>query len=68
MCLSEFHERGYLTKELGLLFIASIPMKAGAESFKDFCPISHIGSLCKIVAKILAGGIQKLLPSIISKS
>lgn len=53
--LSEFHKKGILSEELGAAFIALIPKKIGAVSMKDFCPMSLIGSIYKIIAKILAG-------------
>lgn len=65
---SEFQERGILSKELGASFIALIPMKIGAVHVKDFLPISLIGSIYKMVAKVLAGRIKKVLPIIISAS
>lgn len=39
--------------------------KEGASSIKDFRPISLIGSLYKILAKVLANCLQRLLPDII---
>lgn len=52
---------------MGASFIALIPKNAGADHIKDFRPISLIGSLYKIVAKVLANRLQKVLSSIISK-
>lgn len=70
MCFfSKFHDRGILSKEMGATFIALIPKKARVECFKDFPLISLIGSLYKIMAKVvLDGRIQKVLSGIILKS
>ena len=63
---NEFHSNGVITRELGASFIALIPKKHGAISIKDFLPISLIGSLYKIVAKVLANRLRKVLSYIIS--
>ena len=39
---------------------------SGEIGIRDYRPISLLGSIYKILAKILAGRIQKVLPSIIS--
>lgn len=54
--------------EFGASFIVTIPKKIGAQGIKDYCRISLIGSIYKIVSKVCACKIQKVLPSIISKS
>lgn len=50
----------------GASFIVLIPKKDGALSIKDFWPINLIGSLYKILAKVLANSLRKVLPKIIS--
>lgn len=47
-------------------FIALIPKMEGAAQLKDFRPISLIGSVYKTLAKVLAGRLKRVLPSIIS--
>eukprot|EP00268_Persea_americana_P020047 TRINITY_DN2032_c0_g1_i12.p1 TRINITY_DN2032_c0_g1~~TRINITY_DN2032_c0_g1_i12.p1 ORF type:complete len:262 (+),score=40.11 TRINITY_DN2032_c0_g1_i12:330-1115(+) len=66
--IKEFHSRGKLSKSIGASFIALIPKKTGADSIRDFRPISLLGSIYKILAKVLAFRLQKILPSIISLS
>ena len=65
--VSEFLDRGFLSKDIGASFIALTPKKMDAEGIKDFRPISLIGSVYKVIAKVLAGRLQRVLPSIISK-
>ena len=65
--MEEFHERGKLSKGMGASFITLIPEKGGETSMRDFRPISLIGSIYKILAKVLAGRLQKVGPCIISK-
>lgn len=64
---NEFHVNGVITGDLGAAFLALIPKKDGAISIKDFRPISLIGSLYKILAKVLANRLRKVLPEIISE-
>ncbi|GKE18757.1 RNA-directed DNA polymerase, eukaryota, partial [Tanacetum coccineum] len=47
-------------------FIALIPKTQNAKTVKDFRPISLIGSLYKIIAKILANRLSSVIPDLIS--
>eukprot|EP00268_Persea_americana_P008172 TRINITY_DN13144_c0_g1_i6.p1 TRINITY_DN13144_c0_g1~~TRINITY_DN13144_c0_g1_i6.p1 ORF type:complete len:313 (+),score=49.71 TRINITY_DN13144_c0_g1_i6:1004-1942(+) len=64
--MTEFHGRGKLSKLVGASFIVIIAKKIGAESIKDFRPIRLIGSIYKVLAKVLASRMKKVLPKIIS--
>lgn len=64
--LWEFHSTGKLSKSIGASFITLIPKKCGADCLKDFRPTSLVGSIYKLLAKVLAGRLQKIFPSIIS--
>lgn len=64
--MNEFFSRGRLSKGMDASFISLIPNKEGEISIKDCRPISLIGSVYKILAKVLAGRIQKVLPNLIS--
>ncbi|RVW98940.1 Transposon TX1 uncharacterized 149 kDa protein [Vitis vinifera] len=46
----------------------SVPKRGGAEDLKDFRPISLVGSLYKLLAKVLANRIKKVLGKVISES
>ena len=65
--MKKFHQKGKLSRGLGASFIALIPKKEGVIGIKDYQPISLIGNIYKILAKVLAGRMQKVLPNIISK-
>ncbi|KAF8398189.1 hypothetical protein HHK36_017115 [Tetracentron sinense] len=56
----EFHERGRW-KEAGATFISLILKANGADELKDFRPISLVTSLYKIVVKILADRLKKVV-------
>lgn len=64
--IREFHAKGKLPKNLGASFSALVLEIEGASQLKDFRPISLIGNIYKILAKVLACGLQRVLPSIIS--
>jgi len=50
---TEFHERGTFEKSLDATFISSLPKVARADDITKFRPISLVGSVCKILAKVL---------------
>ncbi|RVW59937.1 LINE-1 reverse transcriptase-like [Vitis vinifera] len=49
----EFHEQKAFLKSLNTTFLVLIPKKGGAEELGDFRPISLVGGLYKLLAKIL---------------
>ena len=61
-----FHVTGQFEKSLNATFIALIPKKAAAVEVKDFRPISLVGGVYKILAKILATRLRMILGEIIS--
>ena len=64
----EFHEQGRFVKQLNATFLVLIPKKQTMEDFKDFRPISLVGGLYKILTKVLANRIKRVLDKVISKS
>ena len=56
----DFHERGRFGKGLNSTFLVLIPKIRGAEDLKDFRPISLVGSLYKLIAKVLANRLKKV--------
>lgn len=61
----EFHARGKFEKSINATFIALIPKKARAEDIKDFCPISLVGGVYKIISKVLPNRLKTVLEKII---
>ena len=49
-------------------FLVLIPKKQTVEDFKDLRPISLVGGLYKILTKVLANRIKRVLDKVISKS
>ena len=64
--IEEFYSRGKLLKSLGASFLSLVPKRKGELEIKHYRPISLIGSIYKILAKVLAGRIKRVLRNIIS--
>ena len=64
----EFYQYSKLEKSLNANFIALIPKKNGASNIRDFRPISLVGSVYKILAKVLANRLKEVLDQLISES
>ncbi|WMV09007.1 hypothetical protein MTR67_002392 [Solanum verrucosum] len=65
--LQYFYEYQKFEKSLNATFIALIPKKVGASELQDFRPISLIGGIYKIVAKILAERLKKVVNNLVNK-
>ena len=64
----EFHEYCQFERSLNATFVALIPKKHGANELRDFRPISLVGGMYKIIAKLLANRLNVVLGKIISLS
>ena len=64
----EFHELGRFVKQLNVTFLVLIPKKQSVEDLKDLRLISLVGGLYKILTKVLANRIKRVLDKVISKS
>lgn len=65
---SEFASHGKFVHNLNASFIVLIPKMPGAVKLKDFHPISLVGGIYKILAKVLAYRLKFMLGKIISSS
>jgi hypothetical protein len=63
-----FHAGGMFEKSVNASFILLIPKVLGVVDLKDFRPISFVGGIYKIIAKVLANRLKIVLDKIISKS
>ena len=57
----EFYQYSRFEKSLNVTFIALIPKKNGASNIRDFRLISLVGSVYKILAKVLANRLKEVL-------
>ncbi|GKV13379.1 hypothetical protein SLEP1_g24388 [Rubroshorea leprosula] len=64
----EFHQNSRLVKGLNSSFLALIPKKLSPRDLKDFRPISLIGCMYKLLAKVLANRLKDVMPEIISET
>ena len=64
----EFHEHCQFERSLNATFVSLIPKKHGANQLKDFRPISLVGGMYKIIAKLLANRLSTVLGRIVSPS
>jgi len=66
--ISEFHRNGKLTRGINTTFIALIPKINSPQRLNDFRPISLVGSLYKILSKVLAKRLKRVVGTVISDS
>ena len=57
----EFHDNNKFVKSLNSTFLVLIPKKETAEDIMDYRLISLVGSLYKILAKVLANWLKKVV-------
>ena len=62
----EFHEHKSFLKSLNNAFLILIPNKSGVEDLGDFRPISLLGGLYKLMAKVLANRLKKVVGKVVS--
>lgn len=63
-----FHRFGRIVKGLNPTFIVLIPKKSESNRIEDFRPISLVGCMYKIIAKVLSRRLRKVLECIISEN
>ena len=66
--LSLFHETGSILKGCNASFIALVPKVRDPSKLEQYRPISLVEALYKIISKVLASRMKKVLPSIIDES
>ena len=65
--LRQFHDHQMFEKSLNATYVALIPKKVGVVELRDFRPISLIGGIYKIIAKILAERLKKVISKLVNK-
>ena len=64
----EFYEKKKFVRNLNATFLVLILKKGNVEDIKDYRPISLLGSLYKILAKVLANRLRRVMDKVISPS
>ena len=63
----DFFESRKFVRSLNSTFIVLVPKKVGAKELKDFTPISLVNSLYKLISKVLANRIKKVMSQLVNK-
>lgn len=66
--VQSFFDKGFLSKGINSTILALIPKNDDAISMKDYRPISCCNVIYKVISKILANRLKKILPSVISSN
>ncbi|XP_028053421.1 uncharacterized protein LOC114257814 [Camellia sinensis] len=66
--MRDFHQNAKLVRGLNSSFIALIPKNENPASLNEYRPINLVGSMYKILAKILSNRLKQVLPRIISET
>lgn len=64
--ITEFHRNGKLAKGINSTFIALIPKVDSPQLLNDFRPISLVGCMYKVLAKVLANRLRTVVSSVVS--
>ena len=62
----EFHEQNSFIRSLNHTFLVLLPKKGGVEDLGDYRPISLLGGLYKLLAKVLANKLKKVIGKVVS--
>ena len=63
-----FHRHFVFERSMNASFLTLIPKKCNVVNIKDFRPISLVGSVYKLMSKVLANRLRVVLDNLISKS
>ena len=63
-----FFETGYLPPSINVTWVTLIPKKKVATEIRDYRPISMVGSIYKLTAKILSKRLREALPALIGEA
>lgn len=66
LAIQSFFDYGFLPKGINSTILALIPKKEEVKQMKDYRPISCCNVLYKVISKILAKRLKKILPGFIS--
>lgn len=62
----EFHRNGKLSRGINYTFIALIPKVDHPQKLNDYRPISLVGSIYKVLAKVLANRLRQVIGSVVA--
>ena len=62
----DFFEMGKSVKSLNTTFLVLVPKKGGIDDLYDFRPINLVGGLYKLLGKVLANRLKKVVSKVVS--
>ena len=62
-----FHRHSVFERSMNASFLTLIPKNCNAVNIKDFRPISLVGSVYKLLSKVLANRLRAVLDNLISE-
>ena len=62
------HQHSVFERSMNASFLTLIPKKCNAVNIKEFCPISLVGSVYKLLSKVLANSLRVVLDNLISET
>ena len=62
----EFHEQNSFLKSFNNMFLILLPKRGRDEDLGDYRPISLLGGLYKLLAKVLANRLKKVIGKVVS--
>ena len=68
MSFDNFHRHSVFEWSMNASFLTLIPKKCNAVNIKDFCPINLVGSVYKLLSKVLANRLRVVLDNLISET
>ena len=63
-----FHRHSVFKRSINALFLTLIPKKCNAVNIKDFCPISLVGNVYKLLSKVLDNRLRAVSDNLISET
>lgn len=64
--IRQFHSQQVLEKSLNATYVALIPKITGTSELRDFRPVSLTGGIYKIIAKLLAERLKRVVSKLVN--
>ncbi|XP_058725811.1 uncharacterized protein LOC131597115 [Vicia villosa] len=65
---NDFHDKGTLVKSITSSFLALIPKNNNPQNLGEYRPICLVGSIYKIISKILAARLKEVIDTLVSNN